>query len=208
VRTSRQGRANRARKVRVAFDDGTELETSRDVLVALGLPPDGGDTPHPASARPSISEVEPECARLRALRLVTHRERSRQELARRMDQDGYPSAVVEPLIAHLTDLGLLDDMRFAGVFARSRVSSGWGRSRIQRALCQEYAVDADTVAEALAEACPLDDEDARALELIGSRALATPKDRDRVLRLLIRRGFTYSQARSAIDASTRARSES
>jgi len=192
----------------VALDDGTELQTSRDVLVALGLPPDSEDAVHPVSARQSIAEAEPECARLRALRLVAHRERSSQELVTRLRQDGYPGAVVEPLVVHLTELGLLDDLRFAGMFARSKVSSGWGRSRVERALSQEYAVDADTVAEALAEVCPLDDEAARAVDVIGSRPLATPKDRDRVLRLLIRRGFTYSQARSAIDSSTQARSES
>lgn len=190
-------RFRRTRRTCLELDDGTELTTSRDVLKAIGLAEEPDRLP--ASARDTVAAAEPKAARERALRLIAHRERSAHELTERLIDDGYPSAVIHPLITHLTDLGMVDDERFAGMFARSRIARGWGRSKVERALF-EHRVDPGLVEHALEEACPLTEETQRAAATLGNRRLETSRDRERALRLLLSRGFTFSEAREAIDA--------
>ena len=57
-------------------------------------------------------------ARDAALRLLSYRARSRQEVRRRLYQKGFPSGVVEPCVARLTEEGLLDDRAFAEAYVR------------------------------------------------------------------------------------------
>jgi len=56
-----------------------------------------------------------------AFRLLSYRERSRREISDRLAGKGFSSGVCGMVIAELEELGLIDDRRFAGDFARSRI---------------------------------------------------------------------------------------
>jgi regulatory protein len=151
-------------------------------------------------------------ARERALRLLATRQRATAELRRRLLQDGFTAAEIDPLLAALTASGLLADEAFAGAFVRDRLRS---RPRAAGRLVQELrarGVDAELAAAVvrreLHDAGVTDDELARRLAgLWLTRRLRTPADADparlraRIAAYLARRGFSSGLAwRAARDA--------
>ena len=74
------------------------------------------------SSAPSRSSTSPsgdslERARSHALRLLKFRPRSEAELRRRLIQKGFSSSVAEALLAEMKRQGLLNDSKFARLFA-------------------------------------------------------------------------------------------
>ncbi len=194
------GLGRRDRKV-VLFDPmGDERTTSRDALTAAGIPPETKTLS--TSQLEELEAVEPEAARARALRLVGYRERSRSEVRSRLIEDGYPLHLAEEVTDRLVELALIDDARFAEGFARSKVASGWGRSRIYRAL-REHSLPDDIVVSTLDQVLPEDEEADRALQVLRNAPLSTRKDRERALRRLVSKGFTFSQAKDAVERARR-----
>jgi regulatory protein len=57
-----------------------------------------------------------------ALRLLAIRPRSRKELAQRLQKKGYGVAEVDAVIQELQEKGLLDDLRFARLYAEHRLT--------------------------------------------------------------------------------------
>ena len=68
-----------------------------------------------------------------ALRLLNYRERSIQELTGRLQEKHYTPDTVTAVIRRLKELDLLDDIKFARLWARSRIRfkprSAWLISR-------------------------------------------------------------------------------
>jgi regulatory protein len=136
-----------------------------------------------------------------ALRALRRRERSSAELAGWLGERGVAADEVEHTIAHLEELGELDDARFARRYAEDkRELAGWGAERIRAALLErgvapehiEVAMGADG-AQRQAQ---------RAGELLARRGgrLETEADRARALGYLTRKGYSYEIAHEAIRA--------
>jgi regulatory protein len=112
------------------------------------------------------------------------------------------------VLARLSSDGLLDDGRFARRYAEDkRELSGWGPERIREALLSK-GVARDLVDAALAgegEEQQLD----RAVAMLGERGLRCDSDaeRDRALRLLVRRGYALELAYEAVRAAERGAAE-
>lgn len=189
------GFARRDRKRTVLLADNTEMTTSSDAIAAAGLSADTTVLDQEQAA--AVRAAEPDSARDRALRLLGYRERSTSELEARLLEDGYSHAVVESVLHHLIRVGLVDDSRFAAEFVRSKASAGWGKIRIVRSL-REHAIDVSVTEEALDEWLPEGDEVDRALRALRSMRIESRKDRERALRRLINKGFTFSQAKEAV----------
>ena len=85
---------------------------------------------------PDIAPALMRRARTDAYRLLRYRPRSTQELARRLQLRGHPSAVIHALTAALTAAGQLDDRAFARLWARSRVHAHRG----PRVIAQELSL--------------------------------------------------------------------
>jgi regulatory protein len=181
---------------RLVFDDGSEPRmTSASVAKALGLE-EGLDLPMDA-LETTLQQAEAPRARERALQLLEYRERSIAELTRKLRDSGYGTALVLATVARCAELGLVDDERFAEAWVRSRTSAGHGSRRIRRELA-EKGVSPETIAVALEGACAPDQELARArAALRGQRAL-NRKDRDRLVRRLVARGFDLPMALQAV----------
>lgn len=187
------------RKARRLFLDGDEmpLTTSAAVVKTLGLAE--SDLVDRERLRHDIEAAAAECATQRAMRLLTYRERSAAELTRRLCDDGYSAATSQSVTERMIALGLVDDARFARMWARSRAISGMGRERIARDLATR-GVSPELIEDALSEALE-DTEFERALRSVRSRPVPTDrKGRDRLVRHLIARGYTLGVAAAAVSA--------
>lgn len=193
VRIERAGPESKAR--RLVFDDETTRLTSAAAVRLLALEPDAPLTPDDADAL--LEQVEPDLAKEHALRLLGYRDRSIAELRRKLGDAGYPPVVVDATVGRLRELDLLDDARFALLWARSRSSAGYGRRRVARELADKGVTQA-IAAEALDEVFDTDDQVARARQLLLGAVPGSRSERDRLLRRLLSRGFDMSTALSAL----------
>ncbi|MCB1909320.1 MAG: regulatory protein RecX [Rhodocyclaceae bacterium] len=127
--------------------------------------------------------------RQRALRLLARRDHTRAELTRKLSSYGSPDDVAA-VVAHMAELELQSDRRFAEQFVRSR-GARYGVARLRRELGQRGV---DGTLGALALASELDgDELERARRLWQARFGEAADDRRewaRQARFLQSRGFT------------------
>lgn len=148
----------------------------------------------------------------KALRLLELRPRSTAELSRRLHQAGFEPETVEPLLARLTNVGLLNDREFAEMLIRSRREfSGHGVRRIEQEL-RQHRLDSELIAELLhpvvapdmgeRESAPSETERAREQALRRLRQLRKhPREvqRRRLVGFLSRRGFEASVVYLVVD---------
>lgn len=125
--------------------------------------------------------------RERALRLLSRREHSRAELARKLAAHGEPEAIAAVLDA-LEREGLLSDARYAEALAHA-YQGRHGSLRLQQTL-RRQGVEADLTDTAVQRARAQDLEACRALwqKKFGTPP-ATLKDKARQYRFLMGRGF-------------------
>lgn len=132
-----------------------------------------------------------------ALRFLEARQRSADEVRRRLLTHGYRADLVEGCIGRLTDLGIVDDAAFAKAWVESRDRA---RPRGERALRLELrrkgidrAVVDETLDEREADRPAADEDAARRLLERHAAALARVPDprarRQRAYALLARNGF-------------------
>lgn len=145
-----------------------------------------------------LAEVEHDVASARAMRLLGYRERSRVELRARLTEDGFPAQVVTDVIERMEQIGALDDARFAEAYIRTKVAAGWGRDRIVRGLTAA-GLEPDRVAPRLEEEAPAAQELDRALAMLPADPPRDRRERERLVRRLVSRGFSYDVARTAIE---------
>lgn len=139
----------------------------------------------------------------RLLRYLAKRERSRRECWRYFDRTAVHPAVRNRLLDRAEELRYLDDTRFAKLFVQELQRKGKSR-RAAEADLRQRGVDEITAAEALREHFDTEAEaDAvrRAAEKALRRTGGKPRQerREKALASLARKGFSYSDARVAID---------
>jgi regulatory protein len=130
-------------------------------------------------------------AKDRALGLLAVRWRSQDEIQRRLRQAGYDQEEIDGAIADLTEVGLIEDVRFAREVVRDQASRRLSGDRAIRDALRQKGVAADVAEAALREA---GDEAGRANDLASRRAgrlrgLAPDAAHRRLYGLLVRRGF-------------------
>ena len=134
-----------------------------------------------------------------AVRLLTRREHSRKELARKLFARGMPADLVEEVLQNLQARRLQSDARYAESLVNSRVSRGQGPVRIRRDLAQQGIPDTDI--DTALEAAGVDwyalARETRTRRF-GDPAPAEWKERARQARFLEYRGFSGDQIREAL----------
>jgi regulatory protein len=133
-----------------------------------------------------------------AVAAIGRRERSIAELAGWLAERGYPEHEVTGAVDRLVECGMLDDERFARMFADDkRELAGWGPERIAAAL-RERGLEGGLIEEVCADGH--DRQVERAAGLLGERGMTLDddRDRDRALGFLTRRGYGYEAAHEAI----------
>lgn len=142
-----------------------------------------------------------------AYRYLNRRERTAYELRQHLLGHGLDIGPTEAAIEELSQLGYLDDTRYARMFTQDkRRLENWGSGRITRAL-RARGIDRELIEEALAEDAASDETELdRALALLRQRFTRPPqerRERDRALGLLLRRGYEPELATQAISAYAR-----
>ncbi len=132
--------------------------------------------------------------RAKALDLLVRREHSRLELRQKLIQRGYPSERIDPVLEQLAAERLLDENRYAELYACARADKGYGPLRIAREL-RERGVPEDLVAAALTS---LEDDWLPKLRELHrkrfkSRLPADVAGRMQQTRVLRQHGFTLDQ---------------
>ena len=141
----------------------------------------------------------------RALNLLAFRARSSRELSRRLKEKGAPAECIEQVITKLRDAGLVDDADFARQVARSKVSGGASKRRVQQELFKR-GVERDVADEAVSEVLADENVDMVAVaervarKRLPSLASADPQSRRRRLyAFLARRGHDSETIRTVMD---------
>lgn len=189
---------------RVALSEGSDLWLHADLIVRAGLRT--GDT----LTEERIAELRQEAAEHRAyeyaLYLLERRGYSYRELYQKLMQakNAQEDAVLSAL-ARLVRIGLLNDAQYAVQLARQYVEGkGYGLRRASFEMKHRGLSQTD-IDDALAEYDDPERISAQLLDLLRrryARFLTDPDDRkaiEKVTAALVRRGFTFTQIRYAIE---------
>lgn len=134
-------------------------------------------------------------AKLRALHLLEYMDRTEKGLRQKLEQDGYPTEVVDEAIRYVKSYGYIDDRRYADNYLRTR-SSGKGRRRLFQELYQK-GVPSALVQEAWEELCVEGEPDERASiremveKKVGEQTVFSRREYQRLTNYLARRGFSW-----------------
>ena len=142
-----------------------------------------------------VRVISLELARSKAEELLNRRDYSSSELAAKLREAGYHPSVADEVVARFVEVGLLDDRRFAELFARSKAAAGWGRIKIERELARR-GVDA-TPLEGWPSGYLEEDESETAFALASRRHLSGKNDFQKLVRFLCGRGFPMGVAMDA-----------
>jgi len=147
--------------------------------------------------RPGRQRPQP-TATQRALGLLTRREHSRRELARKLAARGVEAGEAEAAVGRLADAGWQDDARFAETLVRSRAASGYGPRHV-RAELGTHGLAGEAVSAAMATFEGDWAEVARDLvrRRFGETSPRDPAQRRKAAELLVRRGFDGDSIRAA-----------
>lgn len=189
------GPSRRAR--RLCFGSGDELVLPARAVTECAL--EVGWHGSPREVQEHCAAIMSEHARDRALRALGYRERSAAEVRGLLLDEGYPPHLVEETLAPLVDSGLVDDGRFAGLYVRTRRAAGRGDRSIAHELRCRGIAD-DLIVSALADEAG-ESEAARARKAIRGAVPRDGRERDRLLRRLVARGFSFGAARDALSSS-------
>lgn len=137
--------------------------------------------------------------RRKALELLTRREHSRRELARKLADRGFDADAAARAVEDMAERGWQDDARFAASLARVRMNAGHGPLRI-RAELRTHGIGEEGIEAAIA-ACEVD-WNIQAADLLRRRFGAGGElSRQEIARrgaFLQRRGFDLDAVRYAL----------
>lgn len=143
-----------------------------------------------------IDGTAPELVREFALWLLARREHSVLELHHKLVRRGFESTQVTPVLEQLVTEDLLNDARYAEVYAHSRVDKGYGPLRIEREL-RERGVSEEIVSATLKHLNGVWMEKLTALHRKRFAAVSSDyiAEQARQIRFLRQRGYTLEQIR-------------
>ena len=143
--------------------------------------------------------ITPAKIRFAAMDLLTGREFSRSELAKKLVKRFDKDSAIEIVLDKLQQEGLQCDQRFAEAFVRSRLYRGHGMARIRLDIRQKGIGDA--LFESAIQKAEINwFELARdvAQRKFGGRAAADLKEKAKRMRFLQYRGFNFDQIKYAL----------
>ena len=138
--------------------------------------------------------------RAKAIELLVRREHSRLELRQKLMQRGFPAEGIDSALNALAEEGLLNESRYAEIYACSRADKGYGPLRIASEL-RERGIPQELVEQALAGL--ENDWPSKLSELHRKRFKSlTPADtagRMQQTRVFRQHGFTQDQIRQLLE---------
>jgi len=166
----------------------------------LAFPLKVGQTLSPEEMKQLQERDEAEVAYERALTFLSYRPRSRAEIEGYLRRKEASAAVVQIVVARLTEAGLLDDQAFAQYWVQNREQF---RPRGSRSLRFELRIKGvpDSLAEQAVETIDEAESAYRAAQARAQRMRGLEREvfRSRLGGFLQRRGFTYEIVKETVD---------
>lgn len=185
---------DRAGRYQVRFEGGSTMrlyrQTVEDFGLYAGLELTGAQMDALRDAAGQMS------ARMRAVRIVTASNVSRDDLRSRLVRKGEDPRQAEDAVRWMEELSLVDDRETAAQIVRNCAAKGYGIARAKQAL-YEKRIPKEYWEEAL-EDWP--DQSEKILSFLRSRLGPEPDERDRkrAMDALLRRGHSYGDIRQAM----------
>lgn len=187
-------------EVTVVLEGGDHLEIVVPVrvgrLLAEAMPP------LPAEADDAFARIhalEARVAMAQVTEMLGRRDHSTAEAREKLMRYGYRPEEIESTLARARELRYLDDARFASFFIDERKRRGWGRRKIELELSRK-GIPLDRI-PGYPERFFSDDEDAaRARSLLARRSVPDSRPYDKLVRFLMGKGFSRTQASAAVRA--------
>jgi len=137
----------------------------------------------------------------KAIALLASRARTEKEIVDCLKKNAYPEAAIARIMARLQEAGYIDDADFAEQWTAARISKGLGARRIRMELLQK-GVSQEDIDETLSA---VNEKDMMASALKAAQKAARGKDlstiaaRQKIIVSLVRHGFDFSTARTALN---------
>lgn len=134
-----------------------------------------------------------EVAYQRALRLISHRMRTRREIQQKLVEKGFEDTQAESVIARLAEAGLVEDREFARMWVENRNQSHPRSQRLMKLELMQKGVSVEEIESALVDSA--DDADlatqAAMQQIRKYSGLEWSEFRKKLSAFLMRRGFSY-----------------
>lgn len=135
--------------------------------------------------------------RVRAANMVSARPLSKKELTRRLVQKGAAADDADTAADYLENIGALDDAAYAAMLVRHYSAQGYGAARLRDELYRR-GIPRELWDAALETAPDAQETLARVIALKTKGRPLNDKDTKRLADGLLRRGFSWSEVRSAL----------
>ncbi|MBR2889001.1 MAG: regulatory protein RecX [Oscillospiraceae bacterium] len=185
---------DRAERYLIRFSDGSTMRLYRQTVEDFGLYPGLEMTDEEVSRlREAAGRMS---AKMRAVRIVTASNVSRQDLEERLVRKGEDPGQAREAVQWMTDLDLVDDARTAAQVVSQCARKGYGLARAKQAL-YEKRIPKELWEDALAD---YPDQSDSILAFLRSRLTEGWDQRDlkRAVDALLRRGHNYSDIRQCL----------
>jgi len=146
-----------------------------------------------------LSEVLIPRAKKRAMHLLEKMDRTKADIRSKLRRNGYPDEAINAAIEYIESYNYLNDERYAYMYVRNYCNSR-SRNRIMQDLYRK-GVDKDTINDAIESEYSVDEEELIKMYII-KRGYnvdnASMKDRDKMFRFLISKGFPLDEIQRLI----------
>ena len=179
----------------LTLEDGTLLRITEDEVLRFHLR--SGKELSDDTLEAIDQSVKRSNTKVKAANIIASRPLSKKELQKRLVQKGSAADDAEAAVEWLEELGTVDDEAYAATLVRHYCSRGYGAARVREEL-HRRGVPRELWDAALEERC----DSAETLDsLIRKKCkgdLDDPKERKRLCDALMRRGFSWSEVKSAL----------
>lgn len=136
----------------------------------------------------------------KAVSLLASRARTEKEIVSALRQNAYPEQTIARVMARLHDEGYINDAAFAGQWVSARTVKGMGARRIRQELRLKGVSqsDIDEALNSVDEEETMDAAVQAAEKASRGRNPSDPADRQKIIAALVRRGYDFSTAKTAL----------
>ncbi len=184
-------------RYRISLENGTSFPLYKKELDQFEIRE--GEVLAPEHEAQIFRELLPKRARLCAMNYLQRMDRTEQQLRKKLETLLYPEEIAEQAVAYVKSYHYIDDVRYAVHYLEGRKESKSLR-RLEQELYQK-GVSQEDFQEALQQ-IDAPDEEQQIRELLEKKHyLADQADRsetERMIRFLLRRGYSLSAIRSAM----------
>ena len=177
-------------KVKVCLDNRTDFQLYKREIDKYGI----NEGEELSNYDEILNEVLIPRAKKRAMHLLEKMDRTKADIRSKLRRNGYPDEAINAAIEYIESYNYLNDERYAYMYVRNYCNSR-SRNRIMQDLYRK-GVDKDTINDAIDSEYSVDEVELIKMYIIkrGYDAdNASMKDRDKMFRFLISKGFPLDE---------------